>query len=207
MQLTGRGARRLIITRGAALLGFFACFASSAAAQDALMPTPSGLTPGSYLVNTYPVLIPGDDDEVGFFVRGARGLTERLSVRASLGLYNDLTYLSATGDLMLPRKIPVDLSLSFGLHRSGFEKSADIFGFDLALVARRPVSTRFALYGGFDLDFELPEAPFDAFTRARFVAGVDTRILDSIRLLVEGGLGLNDRSPDYVSVGLAVRFR
>ena len=115
--------------------------------------------------------------------------------------------LSATGDLMLPRKIPVDLSLSFGLHRSGFETSADIFGFDLALVGRRPVSPRFALYGGFDLAFEFPEAPFDAFTRARVVAGVDTRILDGIRLLVEGGLGLNDRSPDYVSVGLAVRLR
>ena len=207
MQLTGRAARRHIITIGAALLGFFACFASSAVAQDALMPTPSGLTPGSYLVNTYPVLIPGDDDEVGFFVRGARGLTERLSVRASLGFYNDLTYLGAMGDLMLPRKIPVDLSLSFGLHRSGFETSADIFGFDLALVGRRPVSKRFALYGGFDLDFEFPEAPFDAFTRAGFVAGVDTRILDGLRLLVEGGLGFNDRSPDYVSVGLAVRLR
>ena len=171
------------------------------------MPTPSGLTPGSYLVNTYPVLIPGDDDEVGFFVRGARGLTERLSVRASLGLYNDLTYLGVMGDLMLPRKIPVDLSLSFGLHRSGFETSADILGFDLALVGRRPVSRRFALYGGFDLDFELPEAPYDAFTRAGFVAGLDTKILEGLRLLLEGGVGFNDRSPDYVSVGLAVRLR
>jgi hypothetical protein len=92
-ELTGRAARRLLINMGAALFG---SFASSAVAQDALMPTPSGLTPGSYLVNTYPVLIPGDDDEVGFFVRGARGMTERLSVRASLGLYNDLTYLGAT---------------------------------------------------------------------------------------------------------------
>lgn len=98
-------------------------------------------------------------------------------------------------------------SLSFGLHRSGFEKSADIFGFDLAAVGWRPVSQRFALYGGLDVDFEFPEAPFDALTRAGFVAGVDTRILEGVRLLVEGGLGLNDRSPDYVSVGLAVRLR
>jgi len=28
-----------------------------------------------------------------------------------------------------------------------------------------------------------------------------------VRLLVEGGLGFNDRSPDYLSVGLAVALR
>ena len=107
----------------------------------------------------------------------------------------------------MPRKVPVDLTLSFGVHRSGFEESADIIGFDLALVGRHPVASRVVLYGGFDLDFELPEAPFDAFTRARFVAGVDTRIVDNIALLIEGGLGFNDRSPDYLSAGLAVRLR
>ena len=169
--------------------------------------TTGGLTRGSFEVTGYPVFIPQDDDEVGVFVRGAFGLTERLAVRASLGFYNDLTYLGAMGDLRLPRKVPVDLTLSFGVHRSGFEESADILGFDLALVGRHRVASRVALYGGFDLDFELPDAPFDAFTRARFVAGVDTRILDNVALLVEGGLGFNESSPDYLSVGLAVRLR
>jgi len=28
-----------------------------------------------------------------------------------------------------------------------------------------------------------------------------------VALLVEGGLGFNDRSPDYLSAGLAVRLR
>ncbi len=166
-----------------------------------------GMTRGGFEITSYPVLIPKDDDEVGVFVRGGYGLTERLALRASLGFFNDLTYLGAMGDLRLPRKVPVDLTLSFGVHRSGFEESADIFGFDLALVGRHPVASRVALYGGFDLDFELPSAPYDAFTRARFVAGVDTRILDNVALLVEGGLGFNDRSPDYLSAGLAVRLR
>jgi hypothetical protein len=144
---------------------------------------------------------------VGVFVRGAHGLTERLAVRASLGFFNDLTYLGAMGDYRLPRRLPVDLTLSFGLHRSGFEESADILGFDLALVGRHPVASRVALYGGFDLDFELPEAPYDAFTRARLVAGLDTTILDNLALLIEGGVGFNDRSPDYLSAGLALRLR
>jgi hypothetical protein len=204
VHLTGRAARRLV--SGAALLVFFACCASSAVAQDVLMAT-GGLSRGSVEITGYPVLIPQDDDELGFFVRGAYGLTERLAVRASLGFYNDLTYLGAMGDLRLPRTLPVDLTLVFGAHRSGFEESADIIGFDLALVGRHPVASRVVLYGGFDLDFELPEAPFDAFTRARFVAGVDTRIVDNIALLIEGGLGFNDRSPDYLSAGLAVRLR
>ena len=203
-ELTSRAARRLVT--GAALLGFFACCASSAAAQDALM-TAGGMTRGSYELTSYPMLIPSGDAEVGFFVRGAHGLTERLDVRASVGLFNDLTYLGATGDFGLPAMIPADLSLSLGIHRSGFESSADILGFDLALVGRRVLRPRWALYGGLDLDFELPEEPYDTFTRARLVAGVDTRLLDNLRLLVEGGLGFNDRSPDYVSVGLAVRLR
>jgi hypothetical protein len=204
-ELTRRAARRLLT--GAALLGFITGCASSAAAQDALMTAASGMTRGSYELTTYPVLIPKDDYEAGLFVRGAYGLTERLAVRASVGFFNDLTYLSATGDLGLPRMVPADLSLSLGIHRSGFEQSADILGFDVALMGRHPVWSRSALYGGFDLDFELPEAPYDAFTRARFVAGFDFEILDNMRLLVEGGLGFNDRSPDYVSAGLAVRLR
>jgi hypothetical protein len=203
-KLTRRAARRL--TMGAALLVSIACCASTAGAQDVLMTT-SGLTRGSSEITSYPVLIPKGDDEVGVFVRGAHGLTERLAVRASLGFYNDLTYLGAVGDYQLPRWLPVDLTLSAGLHRSGFEESADIFGFDLGLVGRHPVASRVALYGGLDLDFELPDAPFDAFTRARLVAGLDTRIVDNVALLIEGGLGFNDRSPDHLSVGLAVRLR
>jgi len=205
-ELTGRAARRLIV--GAALLGPFAGWASTAAAQDALMSPAGGSLRGGYLVTAYPVLIPGGEDEAGFFLRGAYGATERLDVRASLGFYNDLTYLSATGDLQLGRRGPVDLSLSLGIHHSNFvEDSADILGLDLAIVGHRPVASRFALYGAFDLDFERPEAPFDAFTRARFIAGVEFALLDRMSLLAEGGLGFNDRSPDYLSVGLGVRLR
>jgi hypothetical protein len=203
--LTGLAARRLV--SGAALLGLIIVGASSATAQDVLMTAASRMTRGSFELSTYPVLIPEGEAEAGLFVRGAHGLTERLAVRASVGYFNDLTYLGATGDLGLPRLVPVDLALSFGIHRSGFEDSADILGFDLALVGRHPVWSRGALYGGLDLDFELPEAPYDTFTRARFVAGLDTKILENIRLLVEGGLGFNDRSPDYLSAGLAIRLR
>ena len=60
------------------------------------------------------------------------------------------------------------------------------------------------LYGGFDLDFERPAEPFDAFTRAHVVAGLQKHLTKTIDLLVEGGLGLNDSSPEYVSVGLAL---
>jgi hypothetical protein len=204
VHLTGRAARRFV--RGAALLGLFACCAPSAAAQDVLMTT-GGLSRGSVEITGYPVLIPQDDDELGVFARGAYGLTERLAVRASLGFYNDLTYLGAMGDLRMPGKLPVDLTLSLGVHRSGFKESADIIGFDVALVGRHRLASRVALYGGFDLDFELPDAPFDAFTRARIVAGIDTRIVANVALLIEGGLGFNDRSPDYLSAGLAVRLR
>ena len=206
MPVTRRAARRLIV--GAALLGSFAGSASSAAAQDALMTSASGVARGSYLGTVYPVLIPSGEGEAGFFLRGAYGATKRVALRTSLGFYNDLTYLGAAGELQLPRRGPVDLSLSLGLHYSAFvDDGADILGLDLALVGRRAVAARCALYGGFDLDFERPEAPFDAFTRARFVAGVETALLDRMRLLVEGGLGFNDRSPAYLSVGLAVRLR
>jgi hypothetical protein len=203
--LTGRAARRLLT--GAALLGIITGGAASAGAQDVLMTAASGMPRGSFELTTYPVLIPQDDSEAGLFVRGAHGLTEGLAVRASVGFFNDLTYLGATGDLRLPRWVPVDTTLSLGLHRSGFEHSADILGFDVAVMGRHPAWSRGALYGGFDLDFELPEEPYDTFTRARLVAGVDFEIVESMRLLVEGGLGFNDRSPDYVSAGLAVRLR
>jgi len=205
-KLTGRAARRLFL--GAALLGSFTGSAAPGAAQDALMTSASGVARGSYLVTAYPLLIPSGDNELGFFLRGSYGATGRLAAHASLGFYNDLNYLGATGDLRLPRRGPVDLSLTLGLHYSDFaEDGADILGFDLALVGHHPLASRLALYGGFDLDFERPEAPFDSFTRARFVVGIETGVLDRMRLLVEGGLGFNDRSPHYLSVGLAVRLR
>jgi hypothetical protein len=203
-QLSACEARRL--TRGAALVAVLACGTSWAAAQDVLMAT-SGMSRGGYEVASYPVLVTSGDNELGVFVRGGVGLTEKLAVRARAGFYSDLTYLGATGDLPLPGVLPVDLALSFGAHRSGFDRSADILGFDLALAARRRVAERSAIYGGLDLDYELPESPYDRFTRARVVAGVDTRIVDNVSLLVEGGIGLNNDSPSYLSAGLAVRLR
>jgi hypothetical protein len=205
-KLTGRAARRLVL--GAALLGSLTGASAPGAAQDALMTSASDVAHGSYMVTAYPLLIPSGENELGFFVRGSYGATERLATHASLGFYNDLSYLGATGDLRLPRAGPVDLSLSLGLHYSNFAADgADILGLDLALVGHHPLASRLALYGGFDLDFERPEAPFDSFTRARFVAGIETGVLERMRILVEGGLGFNDRSPHYLSVGFAVRLR
>ena len=38
------------------------------------------------------------------------------------------------------------------------------------------------------------------------VVGVEARVLSGIGLLIEGGLGVDDDSPDYVSAGLALRL-
>lgn len=203
-ELTRRAAPPLL---GGAALALLVGLASGAHAQDALIPPPEGMTRGSTQLTSYSVLVPRDDDEVGFFLRGALGVNEDLSVRASLGLYNDLTYLSAAGDLLLPRMLPVDLLVSLGFHRSGFEQGADILGADLALVGRHALGTKSAVYGGLDFDFEMPEDPYDTFTRARFVAGVNTALTSTIGVLVEGGLGFNDQSPHYLSAGLTVRLR
>jgi hypothetical protein len=120
----------------------------------------TGPVRGGYLVTAYPVLIPGGEDEAGFFLRGAYGATDRFDVRASLGFYNDLTYLGATGDLRLGRRGPVDLALSLGIHHGNFvEDSPDILGFDLTLVGS--LDTPSIDYGQSEL-FESHVTHFDA---------------------------------------------
>jgi hypothetical protein len=202
---TGR-ARRLLA--GAALVGALTARPAPATAQDALMTSAAGVARGSYLVSAYPMLVPGGDSELGFLLRGSHGVTGRMAAHASLGFYNDLTYVGGLADLRLPWGGPVDLSVSFGLHYSKFARDgADIFGLDLAVVGHHPLGRRLAVYGGLDLDFEGPEDPYDNFTRARLVGGVETGVLGRVRLLVEGGLGFNERSPEYLSVGLVYRLR
>jgi len=204
--VTVRAAGRLIA--GAALLGSLAWAGAPAAAQDALMTTGAGVARGGLVLTGYPVLLPAGENEAGFFVRGAYGASGRLGLRTSLGVYNDLTYLGAAGELALPALGPVALSLSLGGHYSAFDEgSPDILGLDLSLVGRHALAARWTLYGGLDLDLERPAAPYDAFARTRLVAGVETTRIAGTSLLLEGGLGFGDDSPSYLSVGVAVRLR
>ena len=62
------------------------------------------------------------------------------------------------------------------------------------------------MYVGLDFAFEGLGVPGD-FQTVHLVPGLEYKVNDSIDLLAELGLGLNDSSRHYVSGGIAIYFR
>lgn len=89
-----------------------------------------------------------------------------------------------------------DFSVSPGIHY--------MFGDDGAFDT-------FELYGGLSASFEsirnAPRGVDDRFTKLHLVPGVEYRLSEAADFVGEVGLGLNDDSSEYGSIGLAFYLR
>jgi hypothetical protein len=177
-----------------------------ATAQDAVMNSAETIDPGNIKLAGYAVR-DWDAEETGLVARAGIGLTGSADVEGRIGFYDGLRYFAADLELWLVRGPGVDLSVGGGLHQRDFEGGADVFGIDAFAIASGHLNPDLELYGSLDLDFERPDAPLGDFTLAHAVAGLEVAASDSLDLHVEGGLGINDRSSDYLAAGIAIYLR
>lgn len=209
---------RIVSILVASLLGL--CFAIPAAAQYVgIMQSAETNDEGTFKLMGAPMMVfgkNGADDEFGFVARGGYGFTERFDVEAKLGFFENSTFAGVDGEYWIlqgkTEDTGLDFSLTGGLHMTfANEGNFDIVGFEIAPQFSGHVTRNLELCGALDVSFEkIQDAPDwvdDTFTRAHIVPGIEYRISDSVDLLAEVGVGLNDNSYSYGCVGIAYYIR
>jgi hypothetical protein len=193
----------------AALAAVILALPVGAAAQDfGVMNSAETINKGNFKLTGYPVVVFGKDNadnQTGVAVAGGYGFTDRFDVEAKVAVFDGLTYLGADAEYWLVKGEAVDVSVAGGFH-VGNTDFTDTTGLDLTILASRVIAERLELYGALDVARnQINDTDFD-FTTVHFVPGVEYRISSKVDFVGEVGLGLNDNSSHYMSVGFAVYF-
>jgi hypothetical protein len=184
-------------------------FAAPVQAQNVLMNSAETINDGNFKLAAFPTVLFGEggaEDEWGVASRFGYGFTPRFDIEGKLAFFDGLMLYGADAELWLVRG-EVDLSASLGLHRKDRSSGRDSTSIDTALLLSGHLTPRLELYGGLNLGFESVDDVSSDFTRAYAVPGIEFRVSKDLDLLAEYGIGLNDDSPNYLSLGLALYLR
>jgi len=153
---------------------------------------------------------------VGVAARAGYAFTDRFDAEAKLGFFENGTFAGADGELWIlkgrEKDAGLDFSLAGGIHwMFGKEGYFDTMGFELTPLFSGHVTNSIELCGALDASFEsIQDAPTgvdDSFTRLHLVPGIEYGLSDTIDLVGEIGIGLNDDSFTYAGVGIAFYLR
>ena len=196
--------RKLWISAGAALS--IALLVAPAQAQNYQNGSAETIWPGNLRLTGSPVWMFGTDggpDRTGGAFRLGYGITDAFDVEAKTGFFNGLTlvggdakYRFLTGE--------TSIALSAGGHKALMSGAPDSKAVDLAAQLGREVRPRLEIFAGPAYSRESLVGVADSgFNRWYAVPGVKWGFADRFDLLLEGGVGLNDNSPSYFTVGIA----
>jgi hypothetical protein len=206
--MKNRIMRRIVLPAVAALV---VGVAPSAWAQNVLMNSAETINKGNFKLAAFPTALLGEgdaDNEWGIAGRAGLGLTRSVDVEGKLAVFDGLTFYGGDVEAWIVRNPNgINGSISVGVHRSDYESRRDIFGIDTAMILSVYLTHTVEFYGGVQLGFESVDDTDQDFTRAHAVPGIEIRLSDQLDLLAEYGISLNDNSPDYVSLGLAMYFQ
>ena len=211
---------RIIRIVFAAALGL--CFALPAAAQYiGVLQSAETMDRGTFKLMVAPVMVfgkEGADDEFGVGIRGGYAFTEHFDAEAKLGFFENGTVLGLDGEYWIYRGAQdrphtgFDFSLTGGFHYMiGSDNRLDTVGFEITPQLSGHVTPNLELCGALDVSFEsIRDAPpmvDDSFTRLHLVPGIEYSLSETVDLLAEFGIGLNDDSFHYVGAGIAFYLR
>jgi hypothetical protein len=212
-----RNSRIVRIIFGA---GLCLCFALPAAAQYiGIMQSAETNDLGTFKLMIAPIMAFGKneaDNEFGVGARGGYGFTDRFDAEAKLGFFENSTFVGADGELWILKgeeeEAGLDISLTAGIHWIfGRDNHYDIMGFEITPQLSGHVTKNLELCGALDVSFEsiqnAPAGVDDSFTRLHLVPGIEYRLSDSVDLVGEIGIALNDDSSNYAGIGLAFYIR
>jgi len=192
------------------------CLALPAAAQNiGIMQSAETNDQGTFKLMVSPLMSFDDgnqDNGIGVAARAGYGFTSRFDAEAKAGLFENGSYIGADGELWLLKDAGLDFSLTGGVHwMFGDGENLDTMGFEITPLASGHVHENVELFGALDAAFEsIQDAPpgvDDSYTRLHLVPGIEYRVSDGADLVGEIGIGLNDHSSEYASVGIAFYLR
>ncbi len=174
---------------------------------------------GTFKLMAAPIMIlgkDGADNTTGLAARVGYAFTKNFDVEAKLGLFNQGTVFGIDGEYWILRgkgkEFPIDFSLTGGFHMlSGKDNNYDTRGFEITPQFSGHVTDNLELCGSLDASFEsIQDAPpgVDAsFTRLHLVPGIEYSLSDTIDLVAEFGIAINDNSSHYIGAGLEYYIR
>ncbi len=197
-----------VITAVAAVA--LAVAAVPARAQSFLQGSPDTIWYGNVRLEGAPAeMFPhgGGPDRTGAAVRLGYGITDNFDLEAKSGFFDGVTLLGGDGHLRLYDRRDTLATLTVGGHHAFVRDALDSNALDLAASLGHWFSPRVQVYGGAAYSFEkldgLPARADSTFNRWYAVPGLRVGVTNRVDLLVEGGVGLNDNSPHYITAGFA----
>jgi hypothetical protein len=184
--------------------------AMAAAQEDGVLNSAETINPGNFKLMVHPMLLFGDaipDTDAGVTLRVGYGLMNNADVEGKFTFYDEVMFFAADGEVWLRRGPPFDFSLGGGFHYARTDRSPDFKGFDITAIVSRHLLPRLELYGALDTAFNWYNESAGDFRTFHIVPGIEYAVADDIDLLVEVGVGLNDRAAHYLSGGLAFYLR
>ncbi len=183
-----------------------AVLAAPARAQNFQNGSPDTVWRGNLRLTASPVYMfaSGDPSTTGGAFRLGYGITDAIDVEAKSAFFGGLNFVGGDGHLNLLSG-ETALSVTVGGHRAMFTDGPDSNALDLAAELGQRLGRRAEVYLGPAFSYESISGSRDAnFTRWYLVPGMKLGIANRLDLLVEGGVGLNDNSPHYITAGLAL---
>lgn len=180
-----------------------------AQAQDfGVMESAETINKGNFKLRGSPTFIFGKDLDrmTGVSIAGGYGFTPRFDVEGQLAFYDNLTFFGANAEYWVVKDRQLDFSIAGGLHGRTGDAAFDGFGVDLTFLASKHVGPKLEIYGGVDVSFEQVE-DFDDYRTVHVVPGIEYKLGEDLDFVAELGLGVNDRSRHYFSIGLAFYLR
>jgi hypothetical protein len=189
---------------------FVVAAAAEVSAQDVLMNSAETINQGNFKLALFPTVLfgkNGGDSVWGVAGRAGYGFTPRFDIEAKAAIFKGLNYFGVEAEYWFVQGRNANVSVALGAHLTDWREEADSSGIDTSLLFSTSPAERLELYGGLKLAFDSVKNSDQNFTRAHLVPGLEYRISADLDFLAEFGIGLNDNSRSYVSVGLALYLR
>jgi hypothetical protein len=190
---------------GAALA--FALLAAPARAQNFQDGSTETIWPGTFRLTASPAHLFGPDggpDNSGGAFRLGYGITDSLDVEAKTGFFDGFSLIGGDVHYRLLGG-PTALSVRAGAHQALMRDTHDSTALDLSAQVGRHLRPRLEIYAGPAFSYEsVNGVASSGFNRWYLVPGLKWGVAQRLDLLVEGGVGLNDNSPSYVTAGVAL---
>ena len=198
--------RKTIVTILVAAM-FLVTAAAEVSAQEVFMNSAETINQGNIKLALFPTVLfgkNGSDSVWGLAGRLGYGLTPRLDIEVKGAIFKDLNYFGLDVEYWLIKGRNINVSAAVGGHMTDSKGGADSSGFDLGLLASTSPVRNLEIYGGLKLAFDSVKNSDQNHTLAHLVPGIEYRLSDDLDFLAEIGIGLNDSSRSYASVGLAL---
>jgi hypothetical protein len=192
------------------LIFTFALYPAFGYAQDdGVLNSAETINRGNFKLMVHPMLIFGEgnlDNTAGITLRAGYGFTNNFDIEGKVTFYDDVTFIAADAEVWLVRR-PIDFSVGGGFHFARTDVTPDFKGLDVTALVSGYVARRLELYGALDTAFNWYDNSAGDFQTIHIVPGIEYAISDNLDLLVEFGIGVNDRASHYLSGGLAFYVR